>query len=537
MIHNVLVAACGALEVSTDEFEPEGKAVVDDWRYEDLVAWIARQAEPKLSSAQRAEAKRCLALLAKAKTKKLSKEEASSLRCDEAATGLSDGEIVVTGLKMYAVKGARRAAIAAARLLGLPFLDALAKELWRLDAISLVAKQRLRPPEAPPIRESLWRGSTGARITHHLVQLEGDRCGLIAKTRGKWTWLEGSRDDTLASVPDGQLRAAVSAVLGSDEPKKKPTPSDAPVILELDDKLAAVAMSSDGTAWALTRKGRLGSLAKGARDFSWSPVGAKNVTGLAASRAGALLWGTHGLSTFANGRLTPFTKGKVDGAQVDDETIAWWSGAKISIGKKSLRAPAGASVSVRAKRVFAVGTKETLVFDALTGKELARWPMGGAGHAASLDGSRLAIWGKGAKARVVTLLDLASGKSVASDKLDSGDPDLGVFTDDGRLLVRYHSGLRVAFIGPDGRITSRVEGRKLGTSGSTVRVVFPLERGAVLGFANYPRGEAVLVDAQSQALGRWHLGTLFVGGRTRSAEGGGRVILTHDFSVQRVLVF
>lgn len=173
--------------------------------------------------------------------------------------------------------------------------------------------------------------------------------------------------------------------------------------------------------------------------------------------------------------------------------------------------------------------------DRATGKTLATLPIGGAGHTVSPDGSRLAVWA-GGKSKTVQLVSTKDGAPLVVAKLDSGDVDRAVFTDDGRLLVRYHGGLRVAFLDAAGKLGGRVEGRRLGTSGSTVRVVFPSVRGAVLGFASYPRGEAVLVDPQSQVLARWTLGTLFVGGQTRFAEGGGRFVLTHDHLVQRVLV-
>ncbi|MFO0599375.1 MAG: hypothetical protein U0228_28970 [Myxococcaceae bacterium] len=540
IIHNVLAAACEAIDVPLSEFEAEGKPTVNEWRYDDLVSWIAAQALPKLTPAQRAEIKRCEALVLKRRTKKLSRDELLHLQCDEDETDLPEGETIVRSLKMYAVKGARRSGAAAARLLGRPFLDALAKELWRLDARSLVDEYRLRPPKSPAIVASLWRGATGVRLTHQLVQLEGDRYGLIARTKGKWTWLEGSRDDMLASVPDGLMQSAIAAVMtGTPTTPRPPSTTGAAVILELgDDKFAAVAMAGDGTAWALTRRGRLGSMAKGAQDFTWSAVDAKGARGLVATKDGtAIVFGKSGVTAWRAGKATRLSKDDVVGAHVDgDGEPVWWSVDRVTVGGVSVKGFAKQSVSVVGKRVFVVGPKQSLVVDRASGKTVATLAIGGAGHAVSRDGSRLAVWAGGKASKEVRLVSTKDGAALGGAKLDSGDVDHAVFTDDGRLLVRYHGGLRVAFLDAAGKLGGRVEGRRLGTSGSTVRVTFPLLRGAVLGFANYPRGEAVLVDPQSQVLARWTLGTLYVGGQTRFAEGGGRLILTHDFATQRVLV-
>lgn len=537
LIHNVLAAACDALKVSHAEFQAEGRPVVDGHRYDTLASWIARQALPKLSGPQRAEVQALFALLEKAKMQKLTRAEEARFECDESATGLSDPQIVVSGLKMDAVKGARRAGIAAARLLGRPFLEALANELWRLDAISLVAKQALRPVDGPEIRESLWRGATGARITHHLVRLEGDRHGLIAKTRGQWMWFEGSRDDMVASVPDALLKSVVATLVGGEAPKtgrrSAATELGAQVFDLGDEKFAAVTVDPAGTAWLLTRRGQLGALAKGAREFVWSKFEAKGVRGLVASKAAIASWGAQGVVVRRGQKDERITASAALGAHLDEEGLVWWDERALHLGKKTVRGLPKQSVSVVSRRVFVVGAKQTLVVDRANGRVVTTLPVGGAGHVPSSDGARLAVW----SGREVRQHATDDGRLLFTSKLDSGDVDSGCFLSDGRLLVRYHGALRVAFIAPDGRLTQRVEGRKLGTAGSTVRVVFSLSQGAVLGFASYPRGEAVLVDSEAQTLGRWQLGTLFVGGVTRCAEGGGRVLVTHDFAVGRALVF
>lgn len=102
-IHNVLAAACEAIEVPATPYALEGKPVVDDPRYDDLVAWIARQATPKLTKAQGAELERLFALRVKQETGKLTKEEQRTFSCDEDATDLPDGDIVLSKLYVSSV--------------------------------------------------------------------------------------------------------------------------------------------------------------------------------------------------------------------------------------------------------------------------------------------------------------------------------------------------------------------------------------------------------------------------------------------------
>jgi hypothetical protein len=334
------------------------------------------------------------------------------------------------------------------------------------------------------------------------------------------------------------MTSIVSVLRGGKAPKlgrrAEPTESAARVMDLGDEKFAAVTMGPDGTAWLLTRRGRLGELSASAQDFSWSACDAKAVRGLAASKREVAIWGAKGLRVRRGEKETRLTSGAVAGAHLDETGLVWWDERAVHLGAKKVAGLPKQTVSVHdSGRVFVVGAKETLVVRRTNSRVVSKLAVGGEGHAVSADGERLAVW----SGREVRQHATADGKLVCTTRLDGVGADHGLFLADGRLLVRYHGALRVAFIAPDGKLAHRIEGRKLGSPGSTVRVVFPLERGAVLGFASYPRGEGVLVDAEAQTLARWKLGTLYVGGVTRCAEGGGRVVLTHDFSVGRVLVF
>ena len=79
-----------------------------------------------------------------------------------------------------------------------------------------------------------------------------------------------------------------------------------------------------------------------------------------------------------------------------------------------------------------------------------------------------------------------------------------------------------------GKQTHRLQARELGSPGSAVAELFPLERGGVLAFAPYPRGEALLVDFDGSLLGRWLLDRFYTGGNSYLAERGDHVVFTHS---------
>lgn len=163
-------------------------------------------------------------------------------------------ELDVTG------KGARPAAMAAARRLGEDFLDELAAEILRLEVVTLVERQGIDTGGAE-ISGTLWRGSTGAKLSHWIARLGDGRYALVGKTKGRWTWTAGERDDVLATVPDALMESAVAAVLGG----KVATPA-APAaevrgeIARIDDEalLAGGALDGEGRAWIALSDGRVG---------------------------------------------------------------------------------------------------------------------------------------------------------------------------------------------------------------------------------------------------------------------------------------
>jgi hypothetical protein len=208
-LHNVLAVGCKALAIDPSPYDDGAKPVLDDPRFDDLLAWIVRQAMPKLDEKDRKEAEHVFAL--RGRGRKLTREEGKYLHTGYEPT-TTDSEAVVAGLKIYAVTGAQRSARAAARLLGPSFLEALSNELRRLDVVTLV--HRFDLPLQGTIVATAWRARNGSKLSHAIVRLDGDRYGLLAKTKGRWTWVQGTRDDVLASVPDALMESAVASVVG-----------------------------------------------------------------------------------------------------------------------------------------------------------------------------------------------------------------------------------------------------------------------------------------------------------------------------------
>jgi hypothetical protein len=106
-----------------------------------------------------------------------------------------------------------------------------------------------------------------------VVRLADDTFGLIAKTRGKWVWTQGARDDVLATVPDALMPEAVAAVLGGATPSA-PAKAPAHVVIDVPGPVDELALTADGAvvlvsvrervyAWT-THDGREAAVPKGA---------------------------------------------------------------------------------------------------------------------------------------------------------------------------------------------------------------------------------------------------------------------------------
>lgn len=114
-------------------------------------------------------------------------------------------------------KGAREACALAVELLAAKSPAGHVKRfLASLDALILQEDARLQlekvaqKPSAP-LEAAHWRGAEKGKTTLWLVELKSGRFALLWKLKGQWRFVEGSKDDVLASVPDAHLQAAVEA--------------------------------------------------------------------------------------------------------------------------------------------------------------------------------------------------------------------------------------------------------------------------------------------------------------------------------------
>ncbi|MFO0598080.1 MAG: hypothetical protein U0228_22450 [Myxococcaceae bacterium] len=116
-------------------------------------------------------------------------------------------------------KGAREACAKAVAVLasqGKP--GDVRRFLERLDALLLTEDARLQlekvaqKPSAP-LKAGRWRGAEKGKTALWLVELEGGRFALLWKLKGQWRFVEGAKEDVLASVPDAHMASAVEALL------------------------------------------------------------------------------------------------------------------------------------------------------------------------------------------------------------------------------------------------------------------------------------------------------------------------------------
>lgn len=91
------------------------------------------------------------------------------------------------------------------------FLAAVDDELLRLDTVNALA--RYKKKASAPIHRTLWRGMMGKRVVAWIAELRDDVYGLLCRLPLHYQWIEGSRDDVLATVPVDHFEQAVMAVL------------------------------------------------------------------------------------------------------------------------------------------------------------------------------------------------------------------------------------------------------------------------------------------------------------------------------------
>jgi hypothetical protein len=105
-----------------------------------------------------------------------------------------------------------------------PFLRELDVVLLREELRAVFAQRR--DPRCEKIEACVWRGASrtekarqgrasGAKVTHWIGRLEDGSYVLLWKAGARWQIVSGDRDYVLASVSDGQMDSAVSALMPS----------------------------------------------------------------------------------------------------------------------------------------------------------------------------------------------------------------------------------------------------------------------------------------------------------------------------------
>ena len=533
-IHNVLAAALKALlpGAPAGPWHQGGpKPVLHNPTYVELARWVGRQVAPVVPAGEQARFRE-LAALAERPLDKADERRLLALLVDGSNNpgvpkGTSPALAVAHGVALEALdahrisscgKGSRAAAAAAAQLLGTGFLPLLDRELLRLDAVTVMQRQRLVP--ASPVTETLWRGTTGLKTTHWIVRLEGGDYAIVSKTRGRWVYSAGPRDDVIATVPDAQMQSAVDAILGGPPADRPPETSRVRAVLQAERPSATIeaGFSADGSKGFLLGSEGIHVLdARAGQPFGEIPLAGR---GLAVSASGRGVLVREPELLVWDGQLGRRLGEAVDGALFLGERVVSWTGETITFhdGPRptSVAAPKGQTLFARGERLYACGDGAGLVLNA-SGKVLERLSLEGDHHAVSADG-RIASWTQGEKQRSVTV---HGGPKLLCEK---GRITRVAFAGE-RVLVACHGGKRACSFGPDGSLRHGFDGRELG---EVVDELIPLECGAFFGFAPWERGVALVVDPDARALGSFKLGQFYKGGRSAFAQSGDRILFAHS---------
>jgi hypothetical protein len=239
-LHNVLGAALASAPKSEQLARPHGhvaaRPVIDNRGYLSAALLAAEHVKPFVKSGELATFERSIALGRKvlageefnAKDEALLRElphvrqrsGAHSRDFTATSPALRAAQGVVLEAEQAATnnvagKGAREACARAAQLLTKP--GEARRFLEKLDALIQLEDAKLQfskvtEKASAPIVSALWRGAEKGKSSHWLVKLENGRYALLWKVKGKWRLIEGTKDDALASVPDGHLKDAVNAL-------------------------------------------------------------------------------------------------------------------------------------------------------------------------------------------------------------------------------------------------------------------------------------------------------------------------------------
>ncbi|MBW2731781.1 MAG: hypothetical protein JRH20_05265 [Deltaproteobacteria bacterium] len=72
-------------------------------------------------------------------------------------------------------------------------------------------KMRKQTPSMA-VRRCIWRAGTTKKVCLWVAEMAEERWGMLYKPKRRWTWLEGTPDDVVASIPDDLFESAVPAL-------------------------------------------------------------------------------------------------------------------------------------------------------------------------------------------------------------------------------------------------------------------------------------------------------------------------------------
>lgn len=89
----------------------------------------------------------------------------------------------------------------------------------RLMAYELAAAARMKGgAEFAQFERVLWRGTDAkGDCVLWVARVSRERYAILSKVGARWKWVEGSRDDTLAAVPDASFAAATKVAIARDQ--------------------------------------------------------------------------------------------------------------------------------------------------------------------------------------------------------------------------------------------------------------------------------------------------------------------------------
>jgi hypothetical protein len=204
----------------------------------DLALWLAAEVEPLLPAAERqlfdgavAQARafhqgkksatyKALADTATALRKLKTRSPALdvALNAVAAARSLAKGGANLADVNKFA---SLAAAATVAALGGAPdrALPAVRAFLERLDdailtrELGVQLEERGMTPSRSIVAVQYRPAGTGALPALILARLESGSYGLWTKLKARWQWIEGGKEDVLASIPDAHFAAAVAALV------------------------------------------------------------------------------------------------------------------------------------------------------------------------------------------------------------------------------------------------------------------------------------------------------------------------------------